>query len=612
MANRRISYTERDFEGLRQDLINYTQQYYPDTIDNFNDASVYSVFLDLNAAIGDNLHYHIDRSIQETVLQYAQQRSSIYNIARTYGLKIPGNRPSVALADLSITVPAFGDKEDTRYLGILRAGSQFLGAGQVFENVYDIDFSSQYNNQGFPNQTKIPNFDSNNRLINYTITKREVFVNGVTKIFKKVINPSDVRPFYEFFLPDRNVLSVTAVIQKDGTTYQTTPTYQEFLNPLNRWYEVDALAEDTIFIEDPTKPSDRPGIKVGRYIKTDTRFITEFTPEGFLKLTFGNGTTTPEQQLNQFARTGVPLRIQDYQNNIGLGTTVKPNTTLFVQYRIGGGLASNVGVNVINQVGTINFFVNGPSENINQTVIGSLQVNNVTAAIGGANQPTIEEARQMVSFNFSAQKRAVTINDYKSLIETMPGKFGAPAKVSITEQNNKILIQILSYDTNGSLTANVSNTLAQNIATYLSNYRMINDYIQVEAAQVIDLEFEYSIVFDSTQNQGQVITQVIDQTQTFMSPQLRDLGENVNISNLRRIIQDIPGVVSVADLKVFNKVGGQYSSSETSQRYSNDVTKQIQLIDETIYAQPNQIYQVRFPNKDIKVRIKNLKTVDFS
>jgi len=612
MANRRISYTERDFEGLRQDLINYTQQYYPDTIDNFNDASVYSVFLDLNAAIGDNLHYHIDRSIQETVLQYAQQRSSIYNIARTYGLKIPGNRPSVALVDLSITVPAFGDKEDTRYLGILRAGSQFLGAGQIFENVYDIDFSSQYNNQGFPNQTKIPNFDSNNRLVNYTITKREVVVNGVTKVFKKVVNPSDVRPFYEFFLPDRNVLSVTSVIQKDGTTYQTTPTYQEFLNPLNRWYEVDALAEDTVFVEDPTKPSDRPGIKVGRYIKTDTRFITEFTPEGFLKLTFGNGTTTPEQQLAQFSRTGVPLRIQDYQNNIGLGTTVKPNTTLFVQYRIGGGLASNVGVNVINQVGTINFFVNGPSENINQTVIGSLQVNNVTAAIGGANQPTIEEARQMVSFNFSAQKRAVTINDYQSLIETMPGKFGAPAKVSITEQNNKIIIQILSYDTNGALTSNVSNTLAQNIATYLSNYRMINDYIQVEAAQVIDLEFEYSIVFDSTQNQGQVITQVIDQTQTFMSPQIRTLGQNVNISNLRSIIQDIPGVVSVADIKVYNKVGGQYSSSETSQRYSDNVTKQIQLIDETIYAQPNQIYQVRYPNKDIKVRIKNLKTVDFS
>jgi len=612
MANRKISYTERDFEGLRQDLINYTQQYYPDLIDNFNDASVFSVFLDLNAAIGDNLHFHMDRSIQETVLQYAQQRSSVYNIARTYGLKIPGNRPSVALVDVSITVPAFGDKEDTRYLGILRAGSQFIGAGQIFENVYDIDFSSQYNSQGFPNQTKIPNFDANNRLINYTITKRETVVNGVTKVFKKVINASDVKPFYEFFLPEKNVLSITSVIQKDGTSYQTVPTYQEFLTPNNRWYEVDALAEDTIFVEDPTKPTDRTGIKVGRYIKTETRFVSEYTPEGFVKLTFGAGTTTPDEQLAQFSRTGVPLRLQDYQNNIGLGKTVTPNTTLFVQYRIGGGTSSNIGVNSINQVGTVNFFVNGPSETINQTVIGSLSVNNVTAAIGGANQPTVDEVRNMVTFNFAAQKRAVTINDYQSLVTTMPGKFGAPAKTSITESDNKILIQILSYDATGALTQSVSNTLKQNIATYLSNYRMINDYINVEAAQVVDLEFEYSIVFDSTQNQGQVITQIVDQTSTFMSPGVRELGQNVNVSELRRIIQDIPGVVSLTEIKVFGKVGGQYSSSETSQRYSDAATKQIQLIDETIYAQPNQIYQVRFPNKDIKVRTKNLKTVDFS
>ena len=205
MANRKISYTERDFEGLRQDLINFTRQYYPDLIDNFNDASVFSVFLDLNAAIGDNLNYHIDRSIQETVLQYAQQKSSIYNIARTYGLKIPGNRPSIALLDVSITVPAFGDQEDSRYLGIIRSGSQFIGAGQIFENQDDIDFSTQYNSSGFPNRTKIPNFDSNNRIINYTITKREVVVNGATKIFKKVINNNDVKPFYEFFLPEKNV-----------------------------------------------------------------------------------------------------------------------------------------------------------------------------------------------------------------------------------------------------------------------------------------------------------------------------------------------------------------------------------------------------------------------
>ena len=126
MADKKISYTTRDFESVRTELINFTRQYYPDLIQNFNDAGIFSVFLDLNAAVTDNLNFHIDRSLQETVLQFAQQRSSIYNIARTYGLKIPGQRPSVALVDFSITVPAFGDKEDLRYCGVLRRGAQTL------------------------------------------------------------------------------------------------------------------------------------------------------------------------------------------------------------------------------------------------------------------------------------------------------------------------------------------------------------------------------------------------------------------------------------------------------------------------------------------------------
>jgi len=611
MAGRKISYTERDFEGLRQDLVNYTKQYYPELIDNFNDAAVYSVLMDLNAAIGDNLNYHIDRSVQETVLQYAQQRSSIFNIARTYGLKIPGNRPSVALVDFSITVPANGDQEDTRYLGILRAGSQVLGAGQVFENVYDIDFSSQYNNEGFPNRTKIPNFDSNNTLINYTITKREVVVNGVTKIYKKTINSNDVKPFFEFFLPEKNVLEVVDIIQKDGTSYQSTPTYSEFVNAQVRWYEMDALAESTVFVEDTTKPTDKPGIKVGKYIETDNRFITEYTPNGFLRVQFGGGTTTPDDQLAEFARNGVSLRIEDYQNNIGLGKTVDANTTLFVKYRIGGGEGSNIGVNVINQLGTINFAVNGPSSTINQQVVGSLFVNNVTAAIGGANQPSIEEVRNMVTFNYASQNRAVTVNDYNSLIKKMPGKYGAPAKTSITEKDNKINIEILSYDSSGNLTQTVSNTLKQNIANYLSKYRMINDYISVNVAQVIDLEYDISVVLDSGQNQGQVITQIIDVVSQSMSPLSRDLGENVNVSDIRKKIQDVAGVISISDVSIFNKVGGQYSSSETSQRYSDSSTKRIELIDDTIFAEPNQIYQIRYDSRDIKVRVKDLKTVDF-
>ena len=612
MANKKINYTERDFEGIRQELINYTKQYYPELVQNFNDASIFSVLMDLNAAVADNLNYQIDRSVQETVLQYAQQRSSIYNIARTYGLKIPGYRPSVAVVDVSIVVPPLGDSEDYRYLGILRAGSQFNGGGTVFETVYDIDFSTQYNPEGFVNRTKIPTFDANNKIVNYVITKREVVVNGTTKVFKRVINSSDVVPFFNFFLPERNVLGITSIIQKEGTSYPNVPTYSDFVNSTNRWYEVDALAEDTVFIEDPTKPTDNAGVKVGKYIKTENRFISEYTPEGFLKIQFGGGTTTPQQQLTDFAKNGIKLDLANYQNNIGLGLTVQPNTTIFVQYRIGGGLGSNVGVGVINQIGIVDFAISGPSDSINTNVRQSLSITNVTAAIGGANPPSTEEVRNMVTFNFSAQKRAVTINDYKSLIDTMPGKFGAPAKVSITENNNKITIQILSYDDTGKLTQTVSNNLKSNLATYLSKYRMINDYISIDVAKVIDLEYEIYVVLESDRNQGQVITEIINGISNYMAPENRELGQNVNVSDVRRLIQNTAGVSTLSDLKVFNKVGGQYSTSETSQRYVDKTTRQIQLIDDNIYAEPTQIYQVRYTNKDIKVRVKNLTTVDFS
>ena len=613
MAEKNISYTVRDFQGVRTELINFTRTYYPDLVQNFNDAGIFSVMLDLNAAVTDNLNFQIDRSIQETVLQFAQQKNSVYNIARTYGLKVPGQRPSVALVDFLITVPAFGDREDLRYCGVLRRGSQVNGAGQPFETVYDIDFASPINAEGSPNRVKIPNFDSSGKLINYTIVKREVVVNGITKVYKRVITANDARPYLELFLPEKNVLGITSVLLKSGTQYSTIPQPQDFITVgPERWFEVDALVQDRVFIEDPTKVSDQPGIKVGRYITTSNKFISEYTPEGFCKMTFGGGNISAEQQLREFARDGKGFDLSRYTNNFAMGAALTPNTTLFVQYRIGGGLSSNLGINTINQIGTVSFAVNGPSDSVNRSVINSLQCNNVTAAIGGANLPTTEDVRNMVAFNFAAQNRAVTVNDYNSIIRTMPSQFGAPAKVAITEENNKIKIKMLSYDTSGSLTNVVSNTLKQNVANYLSNYRMINDYISIEAAETIDLSVTVDVVLDNSQNQGAVIAKVIQLVSEFFNPLVRELGQNVNISELRRILQSENGIVSISDVLFFNQVGGQYSSAQTSMPYEDPLTRQIQPTADTIFATPTQTYQIRYPNKDINVRVLNLKAVNFS
>jgi len=329
-------------------------------------------------------------------------------------------------------------------------------------------------------------------------------------------------------------------------------------------------------------------------------------------MTFGGGTNTAQDALDQFTTLGTTLDLQRYSNNFSLGSTLTPNSTLFIQYRVGGGLATNLGTNVINQIGTVSLYVNGPSELTNSSVVNSLRANNVTAAVGGAGVPSLEEIRNYVSFNFSAQKRAVTVQDYESIIRNMPSEFGAPAKVSVTENDNKILIQLLSYDTSGKLTSIVSNTLRQNVANYLSNYRMMNDYISILTAEVIDLSVEVSIVLDSAQNSGQIITNVIDKISTYFDPQIRQLGQNVYLSELSSIIQNQNGVLTVAGLSIYNQVGGQYSSAETSMEYSDAETKQIAPVDDTIFAQPSQVYQIRYPNKDIKVSVKNFQSVTFS
>lgn len=609
--SKKITYATRDFAGLREELVNLTKQYYPDLVKNTNDASIFSVLLDLNAAVADNLHFHIDRVWQETILDFAQQRQSLFHIAKTYGLRIPGNRPSVALCDFSINVPVSGDKEKTEYLGLLRAGAQVSGGGQIFETIEDIDFSNPFNSKGEPNRLKIPNFDGNNKLISYTITKREAVVNGVTRVFRKVITDVDQKPFLKIYLPEQNVLGVTSVIHKEGTTFGANPTLAEFSATANKWYEVKSLMENKVFIPDPTKVSDKDNFKAGTYIDVNNKFITEFTPEGYFFLTFGSGSVNPLDNLDNYMSGSLKVNLATYLNNLSLGAIPKSNTTLFVKYRIGGGKDSNLGVNIITNVDNVDFNVNGPVASVNTQVIQSLRVTNVTPAIGGADQPTIEEIRNMVAYNFAAQNRAVTLNDYKSMIENMPSTFGAPAKVNVMEEDNKVKIKLTSYDERGNLTNVVSNTLKNNIIEYLSEYRMINDYLEIESGEVIDVGLEIDLLGDKNESDTEIIRTVIQKIIEYFSIEKRKMGDPLFVGELFKEIGTVAGVVSVVDIRVYGKVGGEYSTNEVSVGYVNETTKQIAQSDMTVFMKSNQIFQIRFPNKDIKVRVKPLVSTTF-
>ncbi len=443
------------------------------------------------------------------------------------------------------------------------------------------------------------------------IVKREPVVNGVSRIYRRVITELDQKPFLKLYLPEQNVLGVTSVIHKEGTSFGGNPTSNEFTSQTNRWYEVKSLVQDKVFVPNPTQASDTSNFIAGDYIKVENKFITEYTPENYFSLTFGSGAVDPMENLDSFIEGNMKVNLGTYLNNLSLGRTPKANTTVFVKYRVGGGKDSNLGVSVITSVDNVEFNVQGPNSNTNTQVIQSLTVTNVTPAIGGADQPTIEEMRNMIAYNFAAQNRAVTLNDYKSLIENMPSTYGAPAKVNVMEEDNKVRIKLLSYDQDGNLTDIVSDTLKNNISNYLTEYRMLNDYIDIVTGEVIDLALEIDLVLDKNESQTDILKSVIQEITTYFSIDKRKMGDPLLVGDLNKMIGNVGGVANVIDTRVFNNIGGEYSTAEVSQSYKDSITKEIQQSDSTIFMKSNQIYQIRFPNKDIRIRVKTLATTTF-
>lgn len=601
----RVNYTSRNFSDIRTDLVNMVRQYYPDIFNDFNDASVGMMLLELNAAVGDMLSFNTDRMFQETQIDYAQQRSSILSMARTFGLKVPSKRPSVTIVDFTVTIPVFGDTFDISYAPIIQAGAQVTGAGKVFETIYDIDFSSPFTLGGVPNRILTPNFNSNGVLINYTVTKREMVVNGYTKVYQKVITAADVVPFFEIILPDDNVLSVTSVVTLDGTNYVTDPTEAQFLSENLQWYEVDALAEDKVFIEDFNKISDNSSVKPGKYIKVNRKFITEYTDLGFMKLIFGGGNQDISSLCDFDVNPAIVNQIGDFINNLSLGTTLSPNTTLFIKYRVGGGADTNLGQGIINGVGIATIIVNGVDNATNNSVKASLTVNNPIPALGGRDTPSIEEIRNLVRYNFSAQNRAVTIKDYQSRIALMPSRFGVPFRTGVFEEQNKIKVYIMGLDSEGKLNNTSTTAIKENIATYLSDYRMINDYVEISDAKIVNLSFQIDVYIDKKYAQSQIISQIISSVTQFMNINNFDMGQNIYLSNLLENVNNVAGVLNVIDLRVYNMVGGRYSLNEISQPYIDESTRQIDISEEyTLFGEPTTMFEIRFPTTDIIVRVK--------
>lgn len=604
VQNKKINYFARNFSDVRTELFNFIKKYYPDLFQDFNDASIGTMLVELNAAVADMLSFQTDRMFQETQLDHAQERKSVLNIARTLGLNVPGKRPAVSVVDFTVRVPINGDTFDIRYAPILKYGAQVVGGGQTFETLDDIDFSSPLSKGGIPNRLILPNFNNNGTLIGYNLVKREFVLAGTSSVFKKVITEQDARPFLEVLLPGTDVLSVEQVVTLPGTNLTTNPTLSQFQDPTLSWYEMDSLMEDKVFLEDTTRATDNTSIKPGKWVSTDRRFIKEYTDRGICKLTFGSG-TADEDLLTQYTNNNFTLRIGDFINSTAMGEIPTVGDTMFVRYRSGGGASGNIGPNTLTTPGVYTMEVTGPNNQLNQTVKRSLTVNNPIPAFGGGDAPSTEQIKKMVRYNFSSQNRAVTIKDYVVLIDKMPGSFGIPFRNSVAERQNKIDIAVIGVDSAGKLTNQSTNTLKENIASWLADYRMINDYVLVRDGKIFDLGFDIDIFIDKSFSEGEVISGVIASVKEYFDVNKWDMGDNIYLSQLVENINNVGGVLNVIDFKIYNKNGGKYSNNVTSQDILDFINYQINLTEDfVLFAEYDSMFQIRFPETDIRVRVK--------
>jgi len=615
MATPQVNYLSRDYSSIREDLINYLKAFFPDQWQDFNVASPGMALLELNAYVGDILSYVADKKFNELFIDGVIERKSAYRLAKTLGYSIPGVRPALTLAQITIEVPVTANGPDPDYLPLYRPGVQIKGAGQVFETVSEVDFSRDFSETGDPNRIIQPILNGNQDLIRYRIIKQEKIKAGVTKIFKKEVTADDAKPFFQITLPENNVLEIVSLIIMPSLGINTNPTYEDFNDFSLKFWEVEYLPENFLFVEDGTVTAS-DSYKRGTYMEVEKRFIKEFLTDGTCKITLGGGTSdynAYSDYLDALSGEKCPpneLSVSTVLNNNALGVMVPPNSTVFIKYRVGGGSLSNVGSNTLQEVGNIDAIITGADPVANQRVISSTRVNNPVPAIGGVGLPSVEEIKYNIAANFASQKRCVTLEDYISRSYQMPGKFGAPFKVHGQIEDNKVKLYILTKSSDGTLISNSTSDIKNNLAQFLMPYRMINDYVEINDGKVVNLQVEVDLYVNKDFNVNEIKANCIAMVADFMDINKWEMNQNIYISQITDILREVPGVINVVDIRFFNMESGGYSSTLCSQATGNrTITNaggfrtQIEYIDNSIFGSPLAMWEIKNTSSDIRCRV---------
>jgi len=593
--NININYTSREFASIKEDLVNYAKRYYPDSYKDFTNASFGSLILDSVAYIGDVLSYYIDYSVNESFLDTAIEYDNVRKHARALGYNYSGTPASYGTITAYILCPsnAEGTAPDTTYLPTLRQGSIFSNnEGINFVLTEDILFDSD------KNDFVASRFNDTTGATTYFAVRAMGMIQSGMLYTSEISIDSIFQRFKRIRIGDGSISDIQSVFDTEG----------------NQYYEVDNLSQEVIFVETTNKSAATDGVRsILKPFVATRRFVVQRDDTGtYLQFGFGSededstGLSDPAKiALNLHGKKTISENSFDptkliSTNKLGISPS---NTTLTIVYKSNNTLGSSVGSNSLVNIVSRDFFFNPDnilSEEERNIVTNSLEVTNEEPITSVNSVATLEEIKIRAISNYSSQNRAVTRQDYESLVYNMPSKFGAIRRANIvndpSSSNRRLSLYVISENNNNKL-APSGDVTKNNLKNWLTTYKMLNDVVDIKDAKIINFSVDFVAQIDKRYDPDSVLVKCIEKIQTHFGT-VQYIGEPIYITEIYNQLNNVDGVISVKNVKLENKSFGDYSSTTLNFRdaLSRDGTY--------IKIPKNVIAELKFPDRDIRGTVK--------
>ena len=602
--NNNVSYLNKTFSDFKSNLVNYAKTYFPTTYNDFSEASPGNMFIEMASYVGDVMSFYLDAQTQENFLIYAKEKENLYALAYAFGYRPKASYASSTNVDIYQLIPSIISGSNTspnfNTYGLIIPENTSLtsnSTGTKFITTEKLDFTDT-------GSTEITFIDANYYLFKKSVPAISAEIKTTNFTF------ASPQKYQNISITDDNILQILDVSGSDG----------------NKYYEVPYLAQSSIFnpVTNPTYSTDQVPYLLSLQ-QVPRRFISRIISDNTLQLEFGAGLTnyadnviipTPDN-----IQLGLVPGISDLSDNYNKASVfftrqyglAPSNITLQVRYLVGGGITSNIPSNDLTIIDTTGIYFKNPSGPLSGSVLNSVVSTNPNPSSGGRGGDEIEEIRNNALYSYSTQNRAVTKDDYIVRALSLPSDYGSISKVYITQDFERsnvsetisstknplaLDLYILAYNSSKQLVTS-SDTLKNNLITYLNQYRMITDAINIKDAFYINIGINFDITILSGYNNQDIITNCITSLQNYFNIEKWQINQPIVISEIYSTLLMIKGVQSVIKVEIINK---QDNTGNTYSPYGYDIPGATR--NNNIYPSLDpSIFEIRYPNTDIQGRV---------